>query len=166
MHQFSWCSDTSQEGKQEGVDLETPPNSKIFDPTFVDNSDINSLAKRRLALNKTASTPQVNVSFTGLAEILQLQKPAVPAVNIPAPPTQIRLFHPGPRMTLKDFCSTYQLSAAIEVKLDSIGMTGPHALRYLTKDDLRNEGKLLVGEVAELKDAERRWLTRGDGNGN
>src|ERR1700722_2343162 len=84
-------SDILQESKQDGVDLETPPNAKMFDPTFVDNSDIASLAKRQLAQsNRMNALPQVNVSFSGLAEILQLQKPTVPsAVDGPRSSTNL-----------------------------------------------------------------------------
>jgi hypothetical protein len=43
----------SQEGKIEGVNHETPPNTKIFDPTNTQNTDdISLLAKRRLAASE------------------------------------------------------------------------------------------------------------------
>jgi hypothetical protein len=151
-----------QEGKQDGVDLETPPNSKLFDPTFVDTTDIASLAKRRLSLsNKTPVAPQVNVNFAGLAELLQIQKPTVPD-TLTHPPAHVL----QPKMTLEDFCHSYQLSVGIQIKLDKLGITGPHALRFLSKDDLRHEGELRVGEIAEIRDAEARWLGRQDENGN
>ena len=109
----------------------------MFNPTFVNNTDIDSLAKHRLALsNKASSSPQVNVSFAGLAEILQLQKTpvAAPAASVNTPQPAANVF--CPKMTLKNFCNKYQLSAAIETKLDALGITGPHALRFLSKDDL------------------------------
>jgi hypothetical protein len=126
----------------------------------VDSTDVASLAKCRLLVSNKTSSPQINVSFAGLAEILQLQKPTV--ANTTTTPTE----HFQSKMTLKDFCRLFQLSVAIKSKLDKLGVTGPHALRFLSKEDLRNDGDMLAGEVAELRDAEARWLAEGDENKN
>jgi hypothetical protein len=151
-------TDPFQESKQDGVDYETPPNAKMFDPTFSNNTDIVSLAKRRLTLDNKQSAPQINVSFAGLAEVLQLQKPSIPIT----PSSPVERFRP--KMTLEKFCRLYQLSSAIKSKLEKLGVTGPHALRFLSKDELRNDGDLLAGEVAEVRDAEARWMAQGDEN--
>jgi hypothetical protein len=96
----------------------------MFDSTFVDNTDVSSLAKHRLALSKSSSLPQINVNFAGLAEILQLPKPS----SAETPHSPKKLFQP--KVTLSVFCTMYGLSAAIETKLHSLGITGPHSLRY------------------------------------
>ncbi len=61
-------------------------------------------------------------------------------------------------MVLKDFCGLYKLSGDLKSKLDAIHIVGPHVLRLVSDSDLRESGKLDVGEVASLRDAQQRWL--------
>jgi hypothetical protein len=98
----------------EGVYLEMPPNSKMFDPTFLDNSDIASLAKQQLSLsNKATSSPslKINVNFSGLAEILQFQNSNVP--NLACSPKCPSLCTLQLKISLTDICHIYKLPATI-----------------------------------------------------
>ncbi|KIJ15654.1 hypothetical protein PAXINDRAFT_99503 [Paxillus involutus ATCC 200175] len=62
-----------------------------------------------------------------------------------------------PKMDLRTFCDHYNLSLAILQKLDSMEITGPHGLRFVSNTDLREIGKLHIGELADVRDAEERW---------
>ena len=139
------------------MNLESPPNSKIFDPTNQQNAnDVRLLANRRLNQTRDAAPP-ITVNFSGLADLLKqngtpVVPPAVPAAvfakNEPLPPP----------MALALFCDQYHLSNDIKRKLDSIHISGPHVLRLITDTDLRGEGTLSIGELASLRDAHMRWM--------
>ena len=55
------------------------------------------------------------------------------------------------------FCYHYDISQNLRTKLISLGVQGPHGLCFLVDADLCGEGKLLLGELGELRDAEERW---------
>lgn len=63
----------------------------------------------------------------------------------------------GPEMTLTDFARVYHLSYSIESKLEDLKVSGPHALLFITKDQLLHEGKLELGEVADVIRAKNKW---------
>jgi hypothetical protein len=60
-------------------------------------------------------------------------------------------------MRLQDFCMCFELSDTIQQKLDGMKITGPHGLRFVTDLDLRDVGKLDVGELGDVRDAQERW---------
>ena len=64
---------------------------------------------------------------------------------------------PLPLMKLEIFCAQYSLSDNIQTKLTSIQVAGPHVLSLISDHDLRGEGKLSIGELASLRDAQTRW---------
>src|SRR5882762_2325575 len=138
---------------------------KLFDITSItNNSDIDLLAKRRLASNTpnmNSSPPSnVTVNFAGLADLMHGQNAVA---NAPDPiPIHPQPRHP-PRISLDLFCVRYDISDNLHRKLVTLGIQGPHALRFLVDGDLHGEGKLLLGELGELRDAEERWKD-GDGN--
>lgn len=154
-----------------GVDGDNPPNSKLFDPTCKQNTDdIAQLAKRRLSQNRevaAAAAPNITVNFPGFADIFQqpnAQRAAVPlgllpkaipdvAENRPAPVTVVLL----PPMKLEIFCAHYSLSDEIQMKLVSINIPGPHVLSLISDADLRGDGKLSIGQLASVRDAQTRW---------
>jgi hypothetical protein len=51
----------------------------------------------------------------------------------------------------------YSINPSLQDKLNAIQVTGPHTLHLITNEDLRTEGKLSVGELATIRDAEIRW---------
>jgi hypothetical protein len=60
-------------------------------------------------------------------------------------------------MKLEIFVAQYDLSNDIQAKLASIHVAGPHVLSLISDTDLRGEGKLSIGELASLRDAQTRW---------
>ena len=150
-----------QDGKVDGVDRDTPPNSKIFDPTRKQNTDdVAQLAKRRLSQNREAArTPAVTVNFLGFADFFRQPNAAIPLGPLPIPNGAANRAHeaPLPPMKLEIFCAQYSLSDDIQMKLASIQVAGPHVLSLISDLDLRGEGKLSIGELASLRDAQTRW---------
>ncbi|KAF9231170.1 hypothetical protein BU15DRAFT_56490, partial [Melanogaster broomeanus] len=159
--------------------LETPPNMKMFDPPPSRNSDNNAdatiLAKRRLTTNHNSSTSslQVVVNFDRLAEILSGlhgngqrtsaasgQGPGPNHTPTPANNPVTRRALP-PKISLEEFCLRYSLSQAIYAKLTKLAITGPHALRFISNNVLSNDGTFVVGELADVRDAEQRWADDG-----
>jgi hypothetical protein len=69
LHLRTWAA--ALEGKEDGVDMETPPNVKIFDASHVGNdaTDASSLAKRRVALLQSQNNSPI-VNFEGLADVI------------------------------------------------------------------------------------------------
>jgi hypothetical protein len=60
-------------------------------------------------------------------------------------------------MKLDDFCRQYKLTDEVKGKLDAIQIAGPHVLRLVSDADLRGDGRLSVGELASVRDAQQRW---------
>lgn len=89
------------------------------------------------------------------APALALLPPAVP-VALGSLLSSTQLASLGPRLNLMDFCSAYELSQILQLKLSDHGFTSSHSLHYVTIDDLQKAG-LLCGELAELKDAVACW---------
>lgn len=152
-----------QDGKIDGVDRDTPPNSKIFDPTHKQNTDdVAQLAKRRLSQSREVAAPAVTVNFPGFADFFRQPNPAIPLGPLPIPngAANRASFKDEallPPMKLEIFCAQYSLSDDIQMKLTSIQVAGPHVLSLISDLDLRGEGKLSIGELASLRDAETRW---------
>ena len=105
----------------------------------------------------------------GLADLVrELRVPAPSANAVPMPlatlpanmPIRSRsITGPAPRkaMKLDVFCAQYELSDDIKTKLDAIHIPGPHVLSLIADADLRGEGKLSIGQLASVRDAELRW---------
>ena len=143
------------------MDNENPPNSKLFDPTNKQNTDdVALLARRRLNQAREATVPNITVNIPGLGDLFRQQLPPPPVeplaaqnLNLPAPAR-----HLPPRTKLDDFCTRYDLLESVKDKLMAIQITGPHILHLVSDVDLRGDGKLSVGELASLRDAELRWM--------
>jgi hypothetical protein len=130
-----------QEAHEPGIDLEHPPNMKIFDATYRDPSDVAELSQRRLAALKTRDTnapAPVNVSFDGLADVFKHILPQSP--TMPTSPILQKHVSP-PRLSLPDFCERFHLSASVQAKLAALDITGPHGLHWINDEGLRNEGR-------------------------
>jgi len=63
-----------------------------------------------------------------------------------------------PKMTLFVFCERFDLSDFILQKLDVMKVTGPHGLRFISDQQLVEVGGLDVGELADVRDAQERWV--------
>jgi hypothetical protein len=153
---------------EDGIDIDHPPNSKMFDPSrhrttsssgsSDDSNDILALAKRRRnqLAQDTKSSSNITVNFSGLAELLNTrQNPdttTVQSVQQPSRPAQL-----PPRLSLDAFCDYYDLPRSVYEKLNSHQITGPHLLRLISNDQLRLECALSIGELAAIRDAEERW---------
>ena len=61
-------------------------------------------------------------------------------------------------MTLAAFCNFYELHPIIEGKLNKVNITGPHALHFVSNQQLADEVRLTVGELADVRDAQECWL--------
>lgn len=149
------------------MDIETPPNSKLFDLTSISNTnDIDQLSKRRLAANtsNTNTSPSgSNVTFNiaGVAELVNGQAPSEPQAVEPASKKSL-----PPQISLDTFCLRYDISANLHTKLAGLGVQGPHALCFLSNADLQGEGKLLLGEVGELRDTKEHWNVGDENRGS
>jgi len=134
----------------------------MFDATTPNsNADIAVMAKRRAAATTASSGSNVYVNFDGLAELLRGPSAATPRLLAPATATAAEKrpndVSKWPKMDLATFSEQFKLPACLHDKLLALGVQGPHVLRFLKDEDLRAEGKLLLGELGTLCDAEERW---------
>jgi hypothetical protein len=130
----------------------------MFDPTHAQNTDdVALLAKHHLTQNRENVAPAITVNFPGFADIF---RPA-PAPLAPLPiPNGAEGAHPQVPllpMKLALFCAQYELSDEIKDKLSAIQIVGPHVLSLVSDTDFRGEGKLSIGELASLRDAQLHW---------
>lgn len=147
-----------QEADTLGVDIEHPPNSKIFDPTdrSDDEDDISALAWRQraqLAGRNHNNQSNITVNFMGLAELIW---PSSPSKN-PSGNIKTNLKAIPPKLNLQSFTTWIGLSVQLCNKLEAIYLDGPHLLRLVSNEQLRAEGGLSLGELTVLWDAEERW---------
>ncbi len=153
-----------------GVNVEQPPDNRQFTiarqnlKSSLSSTDLTLLAARRGKVTQTAALPApINISLSGLADLLHgcssdsplTRTPASPNKSLPPLPSRPTI---RPKMGLEDFARTLELSPPLVVKLTSMGVAGPHLLNRLDDTVLRQEGGLTSAEVAELRDAEERWL--------
>ncbi|KAJ7759965.1 hypothetical protein B0H16DRAFT_1720187 [Mycena metata] len=135
------------------VDLQNPPDDKIFDYIEPDVEDEQLLRTRA----QKASTKDSNITIN-----LTLPDTANAGVPAPAPnqlqhiPAQPRRRIP-PQLSLATFCQRFNLGAHIQDKLDAYSVTGPQTLRHLSNDNLK-EATLNPAEIADVRDAQDRWM--------
>jgi hypothetical protein len=60
-------------------------------------------------------------------------------------------------MTLVDFCEKFNLSIFILQKLNVLHVTGPHALWFITNQQLVEVGGMDIGQLADVCDAQEHW---------
>jgi hypothetical protein len=90
--------------------------------------------------------------------------PAIPVPSTPVASTSasavLMLLPPGgmlgPRLSLEEFCMTYDVSDGVRKRLDENGYNGSHMFCYAEIQDLKDAG-FKAGEIAQLKDAISRW---------
>ena len=165
----------------EHATLERPPNHRLFDAEHIAMSPV---LKRRLEAQKAATVAAAPVAapvfnFTIGNDLVELLCPAMcdrvqdppsyRAVDVPANlapvPAPYNLQHPtllqhsriaGPDMTIREFCTLYDLTDAVHDKFTSNSYMHARMLHFLTVDETK-EMKFLLGEVAALWDALDRW---------
>jgi hypothetical protein len=142
----------------------------MFDPTGNRNAnDISQLAKRRLAQNRETAAPNFTVNFPpNFADIFRQPNQQMAGPLGPLPIHAVNHLHPQPEvplppMKLETFVAHYNLSDDLQAKLVSIHVAGPHVLSLISDADLRGEGKLSIGELASLRDAQTRWKHAAQG---
>ena len=62
-----------------------------------------------------------------------------------------------PKISLATFCKDYDIPDQLQHKLIKLCIQGPHALCWISDEDLRREGDLALGELGTLRDAEQCW---------
>ena len=132
--------------------MDTLPNLKMFDATFVDPVDVALLA-RRAARNQTNGTSGITLNFSGLSDLIGARPASADHSS------NVSAAHPKlpPKISLEEFCNQYQLTDSIYNRLTNLQVTGPHALRFLENQVLRDEGFLSTAQVADVRDAQERW---------
>jgi hypothetical protein len=156
-----------QVAKEDAVDLENPPNTKLFDPEYRNDPDTALLLRRHHGLvaadQNAPATPNIVIqnNFEGLAGLLLQCNPALPA-SVPnstqsAPRMTRAALALVPKMTLVDFCEKFNLSVFILQKLNVLHVTGPHALRFISNQQLVEVGGMDIGQLADVRDAQEHW---------
>ncbi|KIK79399.1 hypothetical protein PAXRUDRAFT_16351 [Paxillus rubicundulus Ve08.2h10] len=126
----------------------------------MDATDVSMLACHHLGniMQNQSSAPQIviNNDFKDLAGILwgDHMNPKIP--NLPLPHHDPAKLSAAlvPKMNLHTFCKHFDLSVAILQKLNIMKITGPHGLRFIPNTDLCEIGKLDIGKLAEVCDAQ------------
>jgi len=109
--------------------------------------------RRRVGTAPAPPAQNIHLSFDGLAELLT----GIKKTNAVPSPKKAADYSHMPKLELVEFCEYYGISAALKLKLEAICVDGPHALCWISNEALRTEGKLAIGELATLRDAEQRW---------
>ncbi|KAJ7657574.1 hypothetical protein B0H17DRAFT_1213424 [Mycena rosella] len=135
--------------KMDGVDIQTPPppeEEKMFWPvqkhTGGEPDDIAMLARRRVAANRSQSSPNVTINndYAGLATLLQPLFNYTPSsITRPTPTTPANVSYSNisaspakpARMTMIAFCTAFDLSDDIVQRLVPLEMDGPHLLDFI-----------------------------------
>jgi hypothetical protein len=167
---------------EDHASLEKPPNHSLFDAKHIAMSPV---LKRRLNAQKAAAArvaaPVFNFTIRNdLVDLLHpvreqaqdppsyraVDAPALLPVPVPAPvPASYNLQHPtllqhghiaGPDMTIREFCTLYDLTDAVHHKFTSNLYMHTCMLRVLMVDETK-EMNFLLGEIAALQDALNRW---------
>ncbi|THU93999.1 hypothetical protein K435DRAFT_860991 [Dendrothele bispora CBS 962.96] len=132
---------------KEDVTITNPPVHHFYvkDETHVD--DIKTLAaRRRNLINHTQGGITINF---GSDEAKSLREPLQSRTNSQSPTLP-------PKQTLSQWKEAHGLDQAIITILESAKITGPHALEYVTDQELKDLG-LVIGQRADVRDAEKRW---------
>jgi hypothetical protein len=136
-----------------------PPPTKLFNLSAANSSaDLATMACHRAVATTAGSTPNILISFDGLAELLHGpttktpgRAPTVPAACVATDHSYI------PTMSLAAFCEHYTIPEQLKEKLIKLGVQGLQALCWIKDKDLQGEGGLLLGELGMLQDAKQWW---------
>lgn len=152
---------TLQAGEVADVDLESPPSSPLFDLDNIgrnkDETDIGVLASRRRRELQKSSSGAVHVNFDGLDRFVTALRSPFQDATTKVNNTAQNLAPPPPKMELGPFCFSYGLSELVEEKLEQMDVAGPHLLRMIKDEELR-DGGFSVGQIAAIRDAYERYI--------
>ena len=166
--------------------LEKPPNHRLFDAEHIAMSPVlkRRLDAQKATAVAAAPVAAPVFNFTIGNDLVDLLRPAVrervqdppsyravdapTLLPVPVPalvPASYNLQHPtllqhgriaGPDMTIRDFCTLYDLTDVVHNKFTSNSYMHARMLRFLTVDETK-EMNFLLGEIAALRDALDRW---------
>jgi hypothetical protein len=162
-----YTNEILQVAKEDAVDLENPPNTKLFNPEYCNDPDTVLLSRCHrglVAANQNApATPNIVIQndFEGLAGLLLQRNPALPA-SVPnstqsAPHMTRAAPALVPKMTLVDFCEKFDLFVFILQKLNVLHVTGPHALWFISNQQLVEVRGMDIGQLVDVRDAQEHW---------
>lgn len=135
------------------VDLKNPPDTKMFSHQEPDDDD-QALLRNRASQKSANKDSNITINLT-LPDGLIPPTALAPQQPMAAqPPSRPRI---APQMSLRLFCTRYNLPARIYDKLVAYDVTGPHTLRHLKNAHLEGAG-LNPAEVADVRDAQDRWI--------
>jgi hypothetical protein len=138
------------------VDVDHSPNTKLFNLSYNDPNNISLLSQCCLAaVNQNQSSPSIviNNDFKDLAAMMQANNPIPPTQNLVSAtgpvscPIQAALV---PKMSLLVFCEQFNLSDFVLQKFDTLKITRPHGLQFVSDQQLVVHGQLEVGELADV----------------
>ncbi|THU95221.1 hypothetical protein K435DRAFT_859771 [Dendrothele bispora CBS 962.96] len=125
---------------KEDVSTTKPPVHHYFIKNNDDVNDIAVLAARcRQNLNQ-AALPTININLSDATRA----------------PLQPHNQAPPPKQTLSEWQENYGLDDIIINTLKENRITGPHGLKYVSDDELKEMG-LVIGQRADVRDAQERW---------
>lgn len=158
-HRLILNSYVCQQGGIEGVTETIPPNSSKFDVSHRDPEEVSQLSRRRNNQSSVQNSGShvTHVHLGGLSEVLGLasRAPNTPNASNAAVSTAAR--RPPNTTTFLEFSYQFQFSNDLHEKLKEGGITGPHLLRLISDDALK-EMKLSFGQIALVRDSYERWL--------
>lgn len=139
------------------VDLENPPDDKLFEFQEMENEEDQQLLRTRATQKATAKDSNITINLTLPESAQPLQPHQQQRINASAPlPRRI-----PPQISLETFVDRYNLTNTVYQKLQDFSVTGPHTLRHLKNEHLLEAG-LNHAEVANVRDAQDRWVA-GEG---
>ncbi|KAK6974796.1 hypothetical protein R3P38DRAFT_3481402 [Favolaschia claudopus] len=148
---------------QGSADLLTPPDLPLFrGKTKEGEVAPRTLLQRRLAAKEPQSNaPIINFSLPdALFGMMNGGQNPPAAAAPPAPPANLMLLPPntqvGPSSSIDEFCIFYGLSADISTKLTANGYQDTDIFYLVSIEDLK-EMKFLLGQIAQLREAVRKW---------
>ncbi|KAK7037126.1 hypothetical protein R3P38DRAFT_3183232 [Favolaschia claudopus] len=148
---------------QGSADLLTPPDLPLFrGKTKEGEVAPRTLLQRRLAAKEPQSNaPIINFSLPdALFGMMNGGQNPPAAAAPPAPPVNLMLLPPntqvGPSSSIDEFCIFYGLSADISTKLTANGYQDTDIFYLVSIEDLK-EMKFLLGQIAQLREAVRKW---------
>ncbi|KAK7453383.1 hypothetical protein VKT23_011647 [Stygiomarasmius scandens] len=137
-----WAS--SMAAGKEGVSIDKPPAHHYF----IKDDDVNDVAVLAARCRQTLNQAQLPTININLSEARSAHAPLQSHNEVPV---ELPL-----KQTLLQWQETYGLDENIIQILQQNRITGPHGLEYVTDEDLKEMG-LVIGEKADVRDAQKRW---------
>ena len=107
---------------------------------------------RSRAGQRNAKDSNITINLTLPEGMNPHPQPQQPHLGAPPPRPCI-----PPQLSLEVFCERFNLTHTIRLKLLDYLVTGPHTLRHLKNEHLQ-EAMLNPAEIADVRDAQDRWI--------